>query len=116
MSPQTIPQQIITILLCTAATMTTRFLPFVLFGRSEHVPPVITYLGKALPSAVFAMLVVYCYCSYFQGRTLSETHYGLAEFAAGAVVVLLQLWRRNPLLSILAGTVVYMVLIQKVLC
>ena len=46
---------------------------------------------------------------------MAERHYGIAELTASVIVVLLQLWRRNPLLSILAGTVVYMLLIQKVL-
>ena len=110
MSPQTIPQQIITILLCTAATMATRFLPFVLFGRSEHVPPVITYLGKALPSAVFAMLVVYC----LKDITPAAHPFGIPELIAVVCVAAVQVWKRNSLISILSGTVIYMVLIQMV--
>ena len=110
MSPQTIPQQVITILLCTAATMLTRFLPFLLFGRSDHVPPIITYLGKALPSAVFAMLVVYC----LKDTDFSSAPFGIPEGIAALSVVLLQWWKRNSLISIFFGTVVYMLLIQLV--
>ncbi len=108
MSPQTIPQQIITILLCTAATMTTRFLPFVLFGRSEHVPPVITYLGKALPSAVFAMLVVYC----LKNVSVTASPFGIPELMGITVTALIHLWKRNTLLSMFAGTLCYMLVIR----
>ena len=41
--------------------------------------------------------------------------FGLAEIAAAIVVVALQLWKRNPLVSILAGTAVYMTLVQTVI-
>ena len=56
------------------------------------------------------MLCVYCFCSHWQSRGVPV---GGAEFVAGAVVVALQLWKRNPLLSILAGTVIYMILVQQ---
>lgn len=87
-----------------------RFLPFLLFGRKEKMPAVITYLGKALPFAVMGMLVVYC----MKGVTPLVYPYGIPEASAGLVVVLLHLWRRNTLVSILGGTVVYMLLVQLV--
>ena len=60
MSPMTIPQQIITIAICVLGTMLTRFLPFLIFSSKKPTPKYIVYLGKALPCAVFGMLVVYC--------------------------------------------------------
>ena len=113
------PLYLIALVLVTAGvTFLLRAFPFLAFGRtrSGHTPRIVSYLGRMVSPAAIAMLVVYCYCSYFQGHTLPEMHYGIAELAAGLVVVLLQLWRRNPLLSILSGTALYMLLVQKILC
>ena len=60
MSPMTLSQQIVTIALCVAGTLLTRFLPFLVFSPKKPTPAYVRYLGKALPCAVFAMLVVYC--------------------------------------------------------
>ena len=56
----TLTEQIITIALCAVATMLTRFLPFWVFSSKKPTPKFIQYLGKALPAAIFGMLVVYC--------------------------------------------------------
>ena len=51
----------LTIAVCTAATMLTRFLPFLIFSSKEQQPPeVVRYLGRVLPAAIFGMLIVYC--------------------------------------------------------
>ena len=73
-------------------------------------PPVIQYLGKVLPPAVIGMLVIYC----LKAVSITSYPYGLPEFIAVAVVILLHVWKRNNLLSIGVGTVLYMVLIQAV--
>lgn len=106
----TLSQQIITIALCALGTMLTRFLPFIIFSGKKPLPPLIQYLGKALPPAVFGMLVVYCLKDV---SILSGSH-GLPQFMAIAVVVLLHLWRRQMLLSIAGGTICYMLLVQFV--
>lgn len=56
----TIFQQVVTIGLCAVGTMFTRFLPFAVFSGKKPTPKYIEYLGKALPGAVFGMLVMYC--------------------------------------------------------
>lgn len=53
----TLAQQIITIELCVLGTMTTRFLPFLVFRENRETPKFIQYVGIFLPSAVFGMLV-----------------------------------------------------------
>lgn len=106
----TIPQQIITIALCALATMTTRFLPFLVFSGGKPTPKYIQYLGKALPAAIFGMLVVYCLKNV---NILTGSH-GLPELIAIGIVAALHLWKRQMLLSIAAGTVCYMLLIQFV--
>ncbi len=61
----TVTQQIITIAITAIATIITRFLPFAVFqSNKRQTPKFIEYLGKALPAAVFAMLVVYCLKRY----------------------------------------------------
>ena len=110
MSPMTIPQQIITIAICVLGTMLTRFLPFLVFSSKKPNPKYIVYLGKALPCAVFGMLVVYCLKNV---SILSGTH-GLPELLAIAVTAGLHLWKKNMLLSIAGGTIVYMLLVQLV--
>lgn len=104
----TLTQQIITIGMVILGTMMTRFLPFILFPKNKETPKYIQYLGKALPSAVFGLLIVYCLKNV---DILSGTH-GIPELIAIIVVIALHLWKRQMLLSIAAGTVCYMVLVQ----
>lgn len=101
-------------LVCGVVTIALRAFPFVMFHGNRPVPPLIKYLGKVLAPAAIAMLVVYCYCSSYRGITFAAGGWGIPESAASAVVVLLHLWKRNPLLSIITGTVIYMVLKQQV--
>ena len=106
----TITQQIITVAVVVLGTMTTRFLPFIIFPEGKEPPAVITYLGTVLPYAVIGLLVVYCLRSI---SWLSAPH-GAPELIAIAAVAGLHLWKRNVLLSIAGGTVLYMVLVQAV--
>lgn len=104
----TLPQQAITILLCALGTMLTRFLPFLVFSSKRPTPKYIQYLGKALPGAIFAMLVVYC----LRNVNVLQFSYGLPELIAIAVTIGLHLWKRQMLVSIAGGTVCYMLLVQ----
>lgn len=106
----TLLQQLITITLVVLGTMATRFLPFLLFPADKPTPPLVQHLGKVLPGAVFGLLVVYC----LKNVSLFSGTHGIPEAIAIVIVVTLHLWRRQMLLSIAGGTVVYMVLIQTV--
>ena len=97
------------VLVAGAVTILLRALPFLAFGRSRETPPLIRYLGDVISPAAIAMLTVYCFCGHLQ---TAHAFRGGAEFFAALTVVALQLLRRNPLLSIVAGTGVYMALIQ----
>ena len=90
-------------------TIALRFLPFIIF-KGKTTPKLIVYLGKVLPYSIMAMLVVYC----LKGISFAAAPFGLPEIIAGSVVAVLHLWKRNTLLSIVVGTVLYMVLIQVV--
>ncbi len=89
-----------------------RAFPFLIFGSGKKTPPpVILYIGRVLAPAIIAMLIVYCFGGYVSAGALSKPLYGLAEVAASVVTIGLQIWKRNPLLSIFTGTAVYMLLV-----
>ena len=99
------------------ATFATRAASFVVFPKGKEVPPTVKYIGTVLPPAVIGMLVVYC----LRSTQLFAYPYGIPELIAclaviGAclAVIGLHAWRRNVLLSVGAGTVLYMVLVQMI--
>ena len=96
------------IAIMSLGTVLLRFLPFLVFRKKT--PPYIAYLGRVLPSAIIGMLVIYCLKDV---KPASAPH-GIPELIAGLCVVGLQAWKRNSLLSILSGTVIYMLLVQAV--
>ncbi|MDO5405900.1 MAG: branched-chain amino acid transporter permease [Eubacteriales bacterium] len=106
----TLTQQIITIALCVLGTMATRFLPFLVFSSKKPTPGYIQYLGKALPAAIFGMLVIYC----LKNVSILTGSHGLPELIAIAATITLHLWKRQMLISIAGGTICYMVLIQTI--
>ena len=103
-------QQILTIAICVAGTMTTRFLPFIVFSSKRPTPKYVQYLGKALPAAIFGMLVVYC----LKNVSFVSGSHGIPEAIAIVVTVGLHLYKRQMLLSVAGGTICYMLLIQLV--
>ena len=101
----------ITIAVCTAATMLTRFLPFLIFSSKDQDPPeVVRYLGRVLPAAIFGMLIVYC----LRNVTPLSGNHGIPEAIAIAVTVALHKWKHQTLVSIAGGTVCYVLLVQMV--
>lgn len=91
-------------------TMLLRFLPLWVFGNNKQTPKLIQYLGKVLPYAIMGMLVVFC----LKGVSLQSAPHGVPELIACSIVVGLHVWKRNTLISIVGGTVCYMVLVQLV--
>lgn len=89
-------------------TLSLRAFPFMVFGGGKKVHPAVTHLGKVLPYAIIGMLVVYC----LKSTTFLHAPYGIPELIASALVVGLHIWKRNTLLSVGAGTVCYMLLVQ----
>ncbi len=103
-------EQIITIAICVFGTMLTRFLPFIVFSSKKPTPEYVQYLGKALPCAVFGMLVIYC----LKNVSLFSAPHGIPELIAIAITAGLHLWKKKMLLSIAGGTITYMLLVQLV--
>ncbi len=98
------------VMVMAAVTYLIRLFPFLVFGRAEKPPDFILYIGRVISPAAIAMLVVYC----VKHVNLFVSPFGVPEGIASLVVVLLHWWKGNPLLSIIVGTVVYMVLEQKI--
>ena len=87
-----------------------RFLPFIVFNGNRKTPPIIEKLSKTLPFAVIGMLVVYC----LKDVSFTEVSGFLPQLIGCLVVGILYIWKRNTLLSIIAGTACYMALVQLV--
>lgn len=103
-------QMMLTVLAVAAGTMLTRFLPFLVFPANKPTPAYIQFLGRTLPFATIGLLVVYC----LKNITPLAYPYALPELISVAVIVCLHIRKRNTLLSVGAGTVLYMLLVQYV--
>ena len=98
------------ILIMGLVTLATRLLPVLIFGRGEKVPDYILYLGKVVPFTAMGLLIVYC----LKDVSVVESPHGLPELISLAIVTGTYLWKRNTILSVVIGTVVYMILVQMV--
>ena len=92
------------------ATFATRAASFLVFPKGKEIPPKVVFIGKVLPPAIIGMLVVYC----LRSTSVLAYPYGIPELISGLTVVILHLWKRNIFLSIGAGTILYMVLVQTI--
>ena len=103
-------QVFITIAVVVAATMLTRFLPYICFPQGRKTPKYVNYLGKVLAPAVFGLLVVNC----LRNVNFTGGSFGIPEIIAVLVVIITFVWKRQMLLSMASGTLLYMLLVQTV--
>lgn len=103
-------ETILTILALALGNALTRFLPFLIFSDNKELPLIVLYLGRVLPPAMMALLVVYC----FKSTLVFTPPHAMPELIAVTFIILIHTWRRNVLLSIGAGTGLYMLLVQGV--
>ena len=96
------------VMIMSAVTIMLRAAPFLIFKKKA--PAYIMYLGQVLPPAIIGMLALYC----LTDTVFRSAAYGPPPLIAGLLVAGLQAWKRNILLSILAGTAVYMLLTRMV--
>lgn len=106
----TTTQALAAIAVMAGVTFLTRALPFLLFDRGDAPPKLVLYLGRVLPPAIIAMLIVYC----LKGISFTTAAGWVPQAVAVAAVVVLHLWKHNNLLSIFGGTLLYMFLVQTV--
>jgi branched-subunit amino acid transport protein AzlD len=98
------------IIVIALVTLFTRAIPFLIFSGQGETPKYVVYIGKVLPAAVIGMLIIYC----VKNVSLTKLPYGIPEAISIITVASLHIWKRNNLISILGGTVTYMILIQFV--
>lgn len=108
--PISVMQSLSIIIVVSFFTILLRAFPFLVFGGKRKVPTAIRYLGAVLPSSIMVILVVYC----LRFINFSSMARFLPYIIAGFLVVMLHVWKKNILLSILGGTVCYMFLVQVV--
>lgn len=101
---------LLTVAVIALVTAAIRFFPFVVWNKNRKAPKIIEKLGKILPYAVMGMLVVYC----LKDVSFTALSGFVPELIACLVVIGLYVWKRNTLISIVAGTVSYMLLVQFV--
>jgi len=96
------------VLICAACTFAVRVAPFALFSGKRGMPESMRRLVSKLPAAIIAVLVIYCLKTLpaSDGTTIAVT------LCSTAAVVALHLWRKNTLLSIAGGTILYMALLR----
>ncbi len=109
-TPTTSLETAILVALMAIATFLTRSAAFVAFPAGRKTPRFITYLGRVLPYAITAMLIVFC----LKDTVILSWPYGIPEAISIAVVAGVFLLSKNSLLAIAGGTVLYMALVQMV--
>lgn len=90
-------------------TFALRALPFAFVAQARS-SALLAYLGAHMPVGIMLILTVYTVRD-----TTGDASSWLPIAAALAVVVGLQVWRRSALLSIVAGTAAYMLLVTALL-
>ena len=108
--PVSVEVSLLIIALVSVTTFATRVIPFLVFPKGKEIPKTIQYLGKVLTPAVIGMLVVYC----LKSTSVLQAPYGIPELVSVMVVAVLHIWKRNNLISIGVGTVLYMFLVQVI--
>ena len=101
---------IVAIAIMAVITIALRAIPFLIFGGRRKAPQFIINLSNLLPYAVMAMLIVYC----LKNVSFTSVNTFVPELISCVIVIVLHLWKHNTILSIVAGTVIYMLLVQLV--
>jgi branched-subunit amino acid transport protein AzlD len=99
-----------TLIVVSLVTGLTRAMPYLIFGGKKEIPSTVRYLGTVLPASIMIILVVYC----LRNIDITSFPFGLAELISVALVIVLQVAKKNTILSILFGTAFYMILIRTV--
>ncbi len=98
---------VIAVVLMALIIFAARAFPFVLFSRRKP-PGILLFIEKYIPPMIMAVLVIYC----LKTVSFTDPPWGVPELAALLFVTAVHLWRKNAMLSIFGGTILYMVLIR----
>ncbi len=101
---------LLAILLAAVITFALRALPFLIFYGERKMPEFLVKLGAVLPAAIMAVLIVYC----LKDIAVDWRANALSKILAVLTVGISYKWKHNTLISIAAGTAVYMILIRMI--
>lgn len=101
----------IMILVASIATVITRFLPFIIFNKKEKTSKTLLVFEKAMPLMIMVILVFYT----IKDIEFFKVPFGVAEILAILFTIFLHLKFKSVLISIIASTIFYMILVQIVL-
>ncbi len=99
---------LLAIVMSALITFGLRALPFVLFRGGRSMPEWMQRLGQILPSAIMAVLIVYC----LKGAKSNPIGIGIPGIIAVAVVVANYKRKHNTFISIIVGTAAYMIMLR----
>ena len=99
---------LLAIVMSALITFGLRALPFVLFRGGRSMPEWMQHLGQILPSAIMAVLIVYC----LKGAKSNPIGIGIPGIIAVAVVVASYKRKHNTFISIIVGTAAYMIMLR----
>jgi branched-subunit amino acid transport protein AzlD len=105
-----IPQLVMFFGVVVLGTQLTRVLPFLIFPDNKEIPKYVKYLADILPFTIIGMLVVYC----LKDVSFIRSPFAIPEAISLMVIILLHVWKKNTLLSIGGGSLLYMMLVQYV--
>ncbi len=101
---------LLAILLAAVITFALRALPFLIFYGERKMPEFLVKLGAVLPAAIMAVLIVYC----LKDIAVDWRANAPSKILAVLTVGISYKWKHNTLISIAAGTAVYMILIRMI--
>lgn len=98
---------IMAIIVSGCCTAFLRSLPFIVFKGERKMPVWLDKLGQILPSAIMAVLIIYCLKDV--GDDFGRI--GISKILAVIVVAITYKWKHNTFISIGAGTAFYMLML-----
>lgn len=103
-----VTHSILLIIVAGIMSLICRATPFLIFSGKREMPKALKRITDALPPAIMAVLVIYC----LKDAIAVINYSSLAALIAILSVVGIHLWKRNTLLSISVGTIIYMIMIR----
>ena len=82
-----------------------RAFPFLLFSKRKP-PAILRFIEQYIPPMIIAILIVYC----LKDVDYLHSPFGVPQLIALCSTVLLHLWKKNSMISIFGGTILFMVL------
>jgi len=97
----------IVVLILALSTQVLRALPFMMFPEGKTLPNWMAYFASQLPYASMGLLVIYAL-----RQPILNPGFPIPEALALVVMTLVHTWRKQTLLSISLGVIVYLIIVN----